>query len=127
MERLLGKCDRQRCGFGADFGGTPCQGSEEKRIPSEWRGPIAKNCADRVDCLFLAQGAMGRKNPCFSAVENSQKKHLNGYGCRYGLTMGYDPAILDRILSMPFPVFAINILGLLGCVWRVSRDDKGMS
>ena len=36
-------------------------------------GLIAKNCADGVDCLFLAQGAMGRKNPCFSAVENSQK------------------------------------------------------
>ena len=47
--------------------------SEEKRILSECPGLIAKHCADRVDCLFLAQGAMGRKNPCFSVVENSQK------------------------------------------------------
>ena len=73
MERLLGKCDRQRCGLGLILEGRLAIESEEKRIPSEWRGLIAKNRADRVDCLFLAQGAMERKNPCFSAVENSQK------------------------------------------------------
>ena len=46
---------------------------------------------------------------------------------RYGLTMGCVPAMIHEILSMPFPVFAIIFTGLLGCVWWVSRDDKGMS